>query len=180
MTFLWPYQLCKVWPFVSICRTCLHLSRVLEVLSIVWDSSLYRSADTSELACKDASCCVRLYLHIWVSVKEQTAVFSNICGLLSDHRACEFDGGCPTSVGDGAWQRDETMVSVVQMCSWGSGQVCHEIHTALHWPARNKKIIKQCEQKYFYSEHTTERQRCTHRCHKVNNCLYPLHHVSSY
>lgn len=103
-------------------------------------------------------------MHIWVSVKEQTAVFSNICGLLSDHKACEFDGGCPTSVGDGAGSWDETMVWMVQIGSSGSGPVCHEIDTALHWSARNKKTITECTQKYFYSEHTIESQWCTHRC----------------
>lgn len=43
---------------------------------------------------------VKLYLYIWISVKEHTAVFINICGLLYDHKTCEFDGGCPTTVGD--------------------------------------------------------------------------------
>jgi hypothetical protein len=45
---------------------------------------------------------VKLYLYIWVFVKEQTAVFSNICELLSDRKTYEFDEGCPTRAGDGA------------------------------------------------------------------------------
>jgi len=49
---------------------------------------------------------VKLYLYICISVKEQTAVFSNICGLLSDRKTCESDGGCPTRAGDCAGQWD--------------------------------------------------------------------------